>query len=208
MKTVISADPGLDTETKRVIYERRAIRKYMDKAVKKELIEQVIDAGRMAPSAMNGQPWKFYVLTDRDLIRSISREIAHVALKGIAKSGIRNILKTAMHLLDFSHGFHYSKLEDPVFYGAPVVIFITGPRENEWAPLDIGMCVQNMMLLAKSLGLESCPVGFAKFVHKTKLFTRLTVPGNEQVFLAVILGYGDEHPAIHERKKDNIIHVH
>ena len=44
------------------IYNRRSIRKYLDKQVSKEMIEQMIDAGRMAPSAKNRQPWKYIVL--------------------------------------------------------------------------------------------------------------------------------------------------
>jgi len=51
-----------------------------------------------------------------------------------------------------------------------VVIFIISPHDNEWASLDVGMCAQNIMLAAKSLGLDTCPVGFGKYVEKTKIF--------------------------------------
>lgn len=44
------------------MYNRRSIRKYLDKNVPKEMIEQVVDAGRVAPSAKNRQPWKYIVL--------------------------------------------------------------------------------------------------------------------------------------------------
>lgn len=40
-------------ETLQIIYTRRAVRKYKETVVAKELIEQIIDAGRMAPSAIN-----------------------------------------------------------------------------------------------------------------------------------------------------------
>ena len=45
------------------IYDRRSIRKYQDREVSMELIEQLIDAARMAPSAKNRQPWKYIVYT-------------------------------------------------------------------------------------------------------------------------------------------------
>ena len=45
-----------------MIYNRRSIRKFIDKDIPIELIEQVIDAGRMSPSAKNRQPWKYIVL--------------------------------------------------------------------------------------------------------------------------------------------------
>ena len=56
-----SAIPNTN-DTIKIIYERRAVRKYKDISVEKNLIEQIIDTGRMAPSAINKQPWKFYGL--------------------------------------------------------------------------------------------------------------------------------------------------
>ena len=54
------------------IYDRRAVRKFKDKAVEKTIIEDLIDAGRMAPSAINNQFWKFYVLTKKEDIELFS----------------------------------------------------------------------------------------------------------------------------------------
>ena len=88
-----------------------------------------------------------------------------------------------------------------------MVIFITAPSENEWAGLDIGACAQNIMLAAKSLGLDTCPVGLAKFVMDTKIYSKLNVSKEEQVLVAVILGYGDGVEELHERKKDNLFFV-
>jgi nitroreductase len=122
-------------EVIKTIFERRAVRKYKDKPVSKEIIEQLLNAGRMA--------------------------------------------------------------------GAPVIIFITAPKENEWAGLDSGMCWQNSMLAAKSFGLESCPIGFGKFIEKTKYYSKLNIPSTGRIHPAIIIGYGDESPEIHERIKNN-----
>lgn len=46
------------------IKNRRSIRKYQEKALSREEIEAVIDAGILAPSSKNRQPWKFYVVAD------------------------------------------------------------------------------------------------------------------------------------------------
>jgi nitroreductase len=210
METAVDNKTVKLTATGKTIYERRAVRKYKDRPVSKDLIEQVLEAGRMAPSAMNKQPWCFYVLTDKDTIQSFSREIAGIALKGTLHSGITGIkqaVKAAAGLLHFSHGLNLNAMKDPVFYGAPVVIFLTAPRDNEWASLDTGMCAQNIMLAAKSIGLDSCPVGFGKYVEKTKSFSRLHVPASEEVKLAIILGYGDEAPEVHERIRNNVLFI-
>lgn len=48
------------------IYSRRSIRKYTDEQVSRYNIEQIIDAGRVAPSAKNRQPWKYLVYSGEE----------------------------------------------------------------------------------------------------------------------------------------------
>lgn len=191
----------------KTIYERRAVRKYKDMPVDGSLIRKIIEAGRMAPSAMNKQPWRFHVLTSEDTIRSFSKEIARIGFKKVVKAGPIQLLKTVAEMLHFSFAARILKGDDMVFYGAPVVIFISAPKDNEWAALDVGMCAQNMMLTARSLGLDSCPIGFGKFVEQTKIYPRLNVPASDQVHLAIIFGYGNETPELHKRRTDNIFFV-
>lgn len=207
METEIISRDVKCTETLRTIYQRRAVRKYKDMPVDDATIEKILAAGRMAPSAMNKQPWRFYILTNKETIKSFSKEIAKTTAKEVIKSGFAGIVKTVGNLL---HSFHSADLingADPIFHGAPVVVFIAAPKDNEWACLDIGMCAQNMMLAAKSLGLDSCPVGLAKYVEQTDIFYKLKTLSTEQVHLAVILGYGDEIPEAHKRIKENAIFV-
>lgn len=217
MQTINQANKPLDKQSRtgdignevlKTIYERRAVRKYKDIPVSMGLIDKVLDAGRMAPSAMNKQPWKFYILTDKDLIASFSKEIAKVAAKELLKSGPVKLIKSIASALKFSSHMDFFKEPDPVFHRAPVVIFISAPKANEWATLDIGMCSQNMMLASKSLGLESCAIGFGKYVENTNLYYTLHVPLSEKIHLAIILGYGDEVPEVHPRERNNAVYIH
>ena len=194
-------------ETLQSIYGRRSVRKYKNKNVDKTIIEKILDAGRMAPSAMNEQPWKFYVVTNKETIQSFSKAISKITAKEFIKAGPTRIVKNIIQLLNFSSGFHYLKTKDHVFYEAPVVIFITGPRNNEWVDLDIGMCAQNIMLSAKSMGLDTCPVGFGKYLQHTKLYAQLKTSPKEEIKLAIILGYGDETPEVHKRIKKNAFFI-
>ena len=61
-----------------IIKDRRSIRKYKDKQVPKEIIEDIIDAGRMAPTANNIQPWEFVVVTDYE----VRKKLANIATYG------------------------------------------------------------------------------------------------------------------------------
>ena len=195
------------TETLQTIYERRSVRKYRNQFVDKDTIEKILDAGRMAPSAMNEQPWKFYVVTHKEKIQSFSKEISKITAKEFLKAGPGRMIKNIIHLFNFSQGFQYLKTKDHVFYEAPVVIFITGPRNNEWADLDIGMCAQNIMLAAKSMGLDTCPVGLGKYLEHTKLYPQLKTSAKEEIKLSVILGYGDETPEVHKRITKNAVFI-
>lgn len=189
------------------IYERRAVRKYKNMSVPKDLIGILLDAGRMAPSAMNRQPWKFYVLTDSKKIKSFSKEIADIAVKEIKHIKLKEAAKMTLSFFHLSTMLNFLMNDDHVFYGAPVVIFITSPAADEWGALDVGMCAQNIMLAAKALGLDTCPVGFAKFVTQTKDYYTLNIPDTEQVDLAIVVGYGDEQPAMHARIENNAVYL-
>jgi nitroreductase len=48
-----------------------AVRKYQDKPVPPDLIRRIVEAGRLAGSSMNGQPWHFIVVEDRDTLRRL-----------------------------------------------------------------------------------------------------------------------------------------
>lgn len=207
METTVMIELLNTTDTLKTIYQRRAVRKYKEIPVDKKLIKQVIDAGRMAPSAMNTQSWKFYVFTNKASIQLLSKEIKKVAAKDFLKSGLKQIIKMAASLFHMGPSMDFFKTADPVFYGAPVVIFITAPKDNEWAALDIGMCAQNMMLAATSLGLDSCPVGFGKYLAHSKSYSLIPAKANEQLQLSIILGYGNESPELHKRKKNNVFFI-
>lgn len=194
------------SETLKTIYERRAVRKFKKKPVEKQLILDLLDAARMAPSAMNKQPWHFYVLTDPAKILQCSKAIMSETKLKMLKAGVKEVVHHIFHPGSFhiKDGMDFFKGEDPIFHGAPVVIFISSDRSNDWAKLDIGMCAQNIMLAAKSLGLDTCAVGLAKFIEFTAEYKTFGVSASEQIELAVVVGYGDEKPALHERKKDNV----
>ena len=53
------------------VKNRKSVREYSDKTVKKEFIEQIIDAGRLAATARNEQPWEFVVISDKEILKKI-----------------------------------------------------------------------------------------------------------------------------------------
>jgi nitroreductase len=55
-----------------VIKNRRSIRKYQDKSVEKEKLQKVLDAARLAPSAMNRQPYQLFVISSKEILSKIN----------------------------------------------------------------------------------------------------------------------------------------
>lgn len=56
-----------------IMLKRRSVRKYLDKEVEKEKIDKLLHYAMSAPSAVNKQPWEFYVVTNKEVLASICK---------------------------------------------------------------------------------------------------------------------------------------
>lgn len=166
------------TGVEKTVYTRRSVRVYKPDPVPRELVNRVLEAGRFAPSAGNCQGWKFVVLTNREIMDGISestrkflgiftklyqgkdplRTIAKKALAFIKPNSIDQRPMVAIQAL-LTPKFGEGQLD--VFFNAPVAIFFLTHHLHISEPeLGMGICAQNMVLTAHSLGLGTCYVGF------------------------------------------------
>jgi nitroreductase len=60
-------------DTYEAIQERKSIRAYQDKPVPRELIEKILETGRLAPSAVNYEPWHFISVTNTEKRKTLSK---------------------------------------------------------------------------------------------------------------------------------------
>lgn len=60
-----------------LIKSRRSIRKYSEGDIPLKIIDQILDAGRWAPSGLNNQPWKFFVINDTDTKNNLAAFTAY-----------------------------------------------------------------------------------------------------------------------------------
>lgn len=58
-------------QTFEAIKKRYSCREFLSKPIPKDIIEKLIDSGRLAPTARNVQPWEFVVITDKDKLKKI-----------------------------------------------------------------------------------------------------------------------------------------
>jgi len=165
-------NPDEFNAAERAILTRRSVRNFKNVPVPKSLIHRVLEAGRFAPSAGNCQPWKFIVITNKTMIQKMD-EASRAAIARIYKSyrddeaveDLTSIAETNPGTLDFrlTRGGMgvISKGELPASLDAPCVIIILGDSRSIGSlEMNIGICGQNMNIVANSLGLGLTWVGF------------------------------------------------
>jgi nitroreductase len=163
------------------IAERRSIRQYTPEPITKGELDALLKAAVEAPSAHNSQPWHFSVVQSAAVLGEINEET-----------------KKTFNVPD-------------IFYGAPVVIFISVPTGGEFAAfvkVDAGIAVQNLALAAQALGLGSVILGlpFIAFSgeradHFKKL---LKFPEGNEFAIAIAVGHAAATKEAHPVDADKI----
>jgi nitroreductase len=87
-------------ETRETIKSRRSIRRFERRDVPRELLEQLVDAGRLAPTANNVQPWEFIVVTDNSVKNRIAASTDHGKFIADANAVIAVFCKDTKYYLE------------------------------------------------------------------------------------------------------------
>ena len=103
------------------------MRQYTGRPVAREDLERILEAGRWAPSAGNGQPWNFVVVTGREQL---------IELAKVWNPGGRHIARSAATIALVGR-----EPEDE--------------RHRDWLMYDLGQATANIMLAAADLGIGS-----------------------------------------------------
>jgi len=174
---------GFDmNEVIKTINDRRSIRFYETTKVKDEDIETILNCAKIAPSAVNRQPWHFVVLRDRTLMDEISAANKELALA----SGIPAEIERANEP-------NYDN-----FRGAQVAILVAAEDAAPYGMADCANATLTMTLVATSMGLGSCYIASYAKALKTpdyaELLARLNLPEGYSPMFAVCLGHTAEQP--------------
>lgn len=154
------------------IVARRSVKKYTDRPVPMELVEEVVRAGMYAPSGMNQQSAKIIAVTNKDMRDRLSRINLEIIMG-------KNLTTSSGH-------------NDP-FYGAPVVLVVMAKKEVGTHVYDGTLVMENLMIAAQSLGLGSCWIHRAKETFETEegkqILAELGIADEYEGIGNCILGY-------------------
>lgn len=179
-------------ETIKNIITRRSVKKYQERNVPIELIEEIVKAGTYAPTGCNSQSPIILAVTNRELRDKLSNlNLRIIRHKNITTS---------------------SGEADP-FYGAPVVLVVLARKDVTTRVYDGSLVMENMMLAAHSLGLGACWIHRAKEMFETdegkRILLDLGVTDEYEGIGNCIVGYAVEEalkPQV-PRKSDYVIWV-
>jgi len=161
------------------IKNRRSVRAYESRGIDRAVLEEIIEAGQWAPSGMNLQLWRFVVVEDTDFRKKLFDAAVPSYYKLRGQIGVSAAVRKPID----------DATKDPVFYFAPVIIFVVGTKLATYAD-DCPMVCQNMMLAAHSLGIGSCWVGYGQLaLQDDEIKQALELKDDEQAFGPILLGY-------------------
>lgn len=178
--------------------KRRSIRRYNDNPVSRDLINELLNAARHAPSATNRQPWRFIVIKDEDIKNHLEEAVmqpfvtqAPVIIvccidrkaftKDMVKKRIEELVNAEVVNREVADMLYERKMpETTEEAGIPVSAY-----------MDMGIAIEHIVLRAASLGLGSCWVRMFNIARLSEILKL----SSEIIPVALLpLGYADETP--------------
>jgi nitroreductase len=181
-----------------LLERRRSIRNFQDQGVPMELIYNIVTDSILAPSAGNGQPWEFIVVTNKEMIDRISVECKKNLLERIA-SNPEEYAKRYEKMLQ-KETFH-------IFYHAPAVVFILGETGLKNLYVDCALAASYLMMSATSRGLGTCWVNFGTAIQDPDLRKEMGMRDSHRIVAPIALGYPVKIPGIPHRKEPQIVSI-
>ncbi len=159
------------------ILTRRSIRKFKKEQIKDDELNFILEAGIYAPSGMNKQSWQFTVIQNKEKIELLA--------------------KVVRESLGRDEGYN--------FYAPPTLIMLSNEKDNTNGLADCSCALQNIFLMANSLGIGSCWINQLKTICDEKevreVLTSFGMPENHIVWGMAAIGYADSASKTQEKKK-------
>tara|TARA_B100001989_G_C24450959_1_gene418939 strand:- start:181 stop:843 length:663 start_codon:yes stop_codon:yes gene_type:complete len=196
------------------IQKRQSVRSFTKQKVTSEIIKEILNISKFAPSGGNTQPWKVYVLNEK-IIEKLEVAVMHNLDNGISEKPnfsiypqpmsehLKNRVKECGRLMYGALEIEKDDIEGRLnqlkqnfsFFGAPVGMLITVEKEvdlNGWG--HVGHFVQNLCLSSMEFGLGTClQESWSMYPETVQKITKFSE--SEVLWCGVALGYPNkDHP--------------
>lgn len=185
-------------EFKDIVMQRYATKQFDGKVIPQEKIDELLEMIRFAPSALNLQPWKIKVVSDRKLKEELLpatfnqgqvTSCSHL-LVFCADTKTDDLVEKAAQAM--KEAGVPDEMRDSVIGKAKGMFGSMSPEQKvEWAKCHAYLAMGNAVNGAKSLGLDSCPMGGFNSAEYTRI---LNIPDHLIPTLICPLGYAADQP--------------
>ncbi len=203
-------DTGDSMNVTEAVASRRSIRAFSDQAVPLEVLREILEKARMAPSGCNFQPWQAVVLSGAPL-KSLQDRLTTTApddppeydfsapgalpeyRERLARVGAAMYGAMGIERGDGDARLLFAQ-RNLVSFDAPVLLLCHFPKlmkEPQWS--DVGMWLQTIMLLLCEAGLDSCPQEYMGMYGRT-IKVELGLPDDHMLFCGLAIGYRKDDP--------------
>lgn len=158
-----------------LVKKRKSVRAYKKEKLEEEKLLQILEAGRLAPSAKNLQEWKFIILKDEKLIKELVPICKNQTFVGEASAVIVGCSDKTDYVMTCGQSAY---------------------------SIDLAIAIDHMSLMAADLGIGSCWIGA---FYEDKLKSLLNIPNEVKVVSLLTLGYPLEDLKIENGKNRNDI---
>lgn len=192
------------------IKNRSSVRAFLSTPVSTEQVIKVLEAARFAPSGVNTQPWHITVVGEH-AIKNIGSQIISARDNQIPENPDYSYypqewvepyksrrkacglaLYSALNIqVEESEKRKIAWYRNYHFFGAPVGMIVhIEKRLGAGSWLDMGMFIQNILLAARGLGLETCPQA-ALAEYPNIIRETLKIPDDHSIICGIAMGYAD-----------------
>ncbi|MCR5575294.1 MAG: nitroreductase family protein [Bacteroidaceae bacterium] len=169
------------------IMTRVSVRQFTAEPIAKTDLQIIMKAGLQAPSAMNKQDWQLRIVSNQEMLNTLTGYMLNTEMGGMMKERMGD--KNA-------------------FNNAAAVAFIaaeTGDDATRWSQIDTALMSENILLAAHALGLgatyQAAPAAMINQSKEAKeyLKTAFGFPENVELVNIIIMGHPAETPAVKDR---------
>lgn len=164
-----------------LIESRRSVRKYADREVTREQIEEIIRAAQEAPSWKNQQTSRYYCVLSKEK----REQIRTTCFPSFNEQRSENAALIVTTFVKGNVGFNDE--------GKPI-----NELGDGWGCYDLGLQNAILLLKAKELGLSTLVMGIR---DADKLRNALDIPETEEIVAVLAVGYADESPKRPNRRE-------